>query len=280
MGRTVILVENLLNLRQFPNHTLVANEEATDHEASKVTTGRRSANRNYWSPTTANSQATVTCTFDRVRVFDMCAVDRGHNLEGKQTLLLGSLDAFATSTTIYDITLPAIVQPSIHLDETPGVKTEEGAWLYRFPPHAAKEVRFQIPAMGAGLVPKIVGLYLGLSFRPEHPQQQRFSFGATELSYDEEVSATGWLAASDVANRDRGEMLFWFADRTEAEQARYHLRSLFMKRKPGWLVHDDELATRSHLAVAPPGVLDIHSGRDWSEPQAVVPWVEHEPKLP
>ena len=170
MSRAAVLVENLFSAIAYPLHVVAADEQATGHEAFRIANGRRSA-FDYYESITANAQRIIKITCDRVRSANGCALDRGHNLGGEQVVLEASDDDFATpAQTCFDIILPTTTAPGT-LDDALGVRTEEGAWLIRFPQRTALYWRLRIPAMGAGVRPKIVGAWLGnwYAFDPDFP---------------------------------------------------------------------------------------------------------------
>lgn len=280
MGRTVMLVENLFNTRTFPSHTLTASSEATGQSVLFVGSGRRQRHLNVWSPSTTNADAYVQVDFDRVRSFDCIFLDRGHNLAGYAVSLRASSDAWSTFTEAASVTLPVVTTPGSPLAESPGVLTEEGAWGLRLSrTFHGTSFRFFVPAMGAGLKPEIVGIYVGRSWRLVHAQQWPTDHGKPELIYQEVISPEAWAAPGDVAKRDRGELNIQLDSFEEYALARYHIEQLFMARKPMWLVHDDDQAERSVLTYAPPGVAGFGFEAGWFPQQGRIPWVEHEPRL-
>ena len=88
----VMAVENFCSVgasKQFPDHTLTSNEEATGNEDWRVANGRRGAS-DMWTPTTVNNAAYVNVACDRTRGANFIALDRGHNLAGYGLELRGS----------------------------------------------------------------------------------------------------------------------------------------------------------------------------------------------
>lgn len=268
MGRPVFLVENVFNTRIFSGHTLTANEEATGHEVEFVATGRRRVALNYWAPTTANAEASVTCTFDAVRGWDMIALDRGHNLAGETVRIRTSSDSFTTYTEDA-VTIPSEASDFQRLDLSPGVLTPEGAWLYRPGLRSGSAVRFVIDAMGAGLTPKIVGLYVGLSFRPLHARVLPFDHGRLSVAERQGV----------VRDPVTGEIELRLADGTEERQAQRHFRGLFWRHRPMWIVHDDESAEHAVLTQATAGDQGFARTRDWTWMSGPLGYREIEPDL-
>ncbi len=267
MGQPIFLVENLFSTAQFSQHTVQANEEPTGTEAWRVATGRRSG-LDMWTPTTLNADAYLEVQCDRVRGFDMIALDRDHNLEGVTVQLRGSnQSAFTAYETILSITLPSTSAPASITDAL-GVVTEEGAWVKRFDFRAYRYVRFFVGAMGAGLKPEIVGLWLGLSYRPR-PFDFPWTDEADEIVTDEDP----------VTNVRRvGTQGIRLETDAEYELARYHLQSHFGYRRPTWLCPDETRGDRTMLVRrAPASPLRFEYDGQWLWRRGVLQWVEHEP---
>lgn len=280
MGRPVLLAENFFNVRLFPSHTLTANEGEAGHEVDLVGSGRRMKSLNYWTPTTTNAAAYISCACDRVRAADMIAIDRGHNLETEVVRLRVSNDStFASYTEIATVTLPAATYPYSRLSSQPGVRTEEGAWLYRFPQHTGKYWRVVFDAMGSGLRPEIVGLHLGLSFRSDYPEVKPFSHGLRELAYEETRSTSAWVGAGQISQRRTKRLHLKLTDRAEYASARYHIEELVLRGKPTWYVPDDEEAEKAFFARAVPQTAGFQIESDWSEYQGTFDLAEQEPRL-
>lgn len=268
---SVLLSENLFSSIAFPLHSLVADEAGSGHEAFRVADGRRSP-YDYWEPTTANASHNLTLTCDRVRLCDMLALDRGHNLAAKQVKLECSDDNFTTTQTVFDIVLPSVTAVG-SLDDAFGVRTEEGAWLKRFSPRVAKYWRLTIPALGSGLKQKIVGLHLGKSysfdpFRPWSPDQD-------ELIGEESMSDFGWSGSSAPAVRRQDTLTIQLSTDFDYELARYHFRH-FGLRRPCWYVPDETQAQNALMIVRPFGASGFGREPQWFAERANIPYVEHE----
>lgn len=277
MGDFRMLSENLLNLRTFPDHTLAANEETVGNEVEFVQSGRRQKSLNHWTPTTENSEATITLTMDRVRAFDFIAIDRGHNLDAEGFRVRASSDAFTTFTEVA-YTLPSNVYAFSPLDAQNGVKTPEGAWLIKIDTLHGSAIRFVFDAMGAGLKPEVVGLYCGLSYGPTHALIKPFTFGLRELDYNITRSPSAWAGAGQISQRRVADFSLRLADRTEYAQGVYHVEELFLRAKPTWIVMDDGEAEKAYLSRAEPGTSGFTIQGDWPEFQGTFRAPEHEPK--
>jgi hypothetical protein len=104
--------------------------------------------------------------------------------------------------TVVSITLPAASAPG-SLDDTLGVRTEEGAWVKRFSLRAAKYWRWYVPAMGVGLKPQVVGLYLGLAFAPNYFNRPLDDDGDV-LVVTESQSELGWIGRGPQGRQRQG----------------------------------------------------------------------------
>jgi hypothetical protein len=279
MGRPVFFVENLLSRRTFPDHVLTASSTETGLDVAFVATGRRQRSLNRWAPSGYHAAAYIQCTFDRVRAFDHVAIDRGHNLGGYTVQVLVSSDGFTTYTTAGSAVIPTQVFPYSRLSDNLPILTEEGAVLWRMDQYAGSAVRLNVPDMGVGLKPEIVGAYIGMAFRPEHAPQKPFSHGKVRLLYDVERSPQAWAAAGEIGKLRAGTVELWLADRAEYALARYHIEGLYFARKPMWLVMDDEEAEKARLVVCPPGDAGFEVSSGWSEYRGTIPYEEHEPAL-
>ena len=261
----VMAVENFCGAgvgRQFPNHTITANEEATGNPVEHVANGRRGAS-DVWTPTTVNNAAYVNIACDRTRGANFIALDRGHNLAGYDLELRGSQQsAFTTYETILNITLPS-ASGAGDIDDALGVRTEEGAWLKRFDLSAYQYWRIHIPAMGASLKPEIVGLWLGLCYAPDYFDKPWVEDGA-ELLHQESRAPSGW-AGRGVANKQRsGTIQVSLSSFDEYDhEARHHIQGLYGEGFPMWVVFDENQADRAVLAELPPGRLAFSLGGNW-----------------
>lgn len=276
--RPRILAENFFSRSAFPDHVVSASEESAGNEAWRVGTGRRHRLTNRWMPATANAEAWIQVTCDQVRAADMIAIDRGHNLAGRTLELRASDDDFQTYETVATLTVPSGPSGGAgHLDH--GVWTDEGAYLCRFPLAAATQWRLVIPAMGAGVRPEIVGLYLGLSYSPGRYLHQPWADEEDELSYIETASDARWVGAGRTSRPRVGELRVRLEDYLAYDLARYHLVGHFGERRPTWIVYDEAEAERAVLAVRPQGRSGFRFDSEWGYRQADIGWIEHEPAV-
>jgi hypothetical protein len=281
MDRPVFLGDNLFSQTQYPLHVITADEEPEEpvgHAAALVANGRRHG-LNFATATTANDPWFLKAVFDQVRGADMLALDRGHNLAGKQVKLEFSDDDFVTSIQVaVDCTIPS-THGTGSLDDAHGVVTEEGAWLKRFPFRAGAACRVYIPAMGAGLRPQIVGLWVGVSYSPEHlfrPSAPDNDF----MLVEESVLPSGWRSKGRAAYPRQGAIRLRMSDFFAYERARYHLQFVFGRSWPTWIIHDEDQADRALLADRAGGTelgLVREAGAGWAYPQGAIAYVEREP---
>ena len=283
MGLPLFLAENLFSQPQFPGHLLSASEEAVKGEVWRVATGRRSG-RDRWTPATPNVASWVQVKCNVARSADMIVLDRGHNLAGVTIGVQYSADG-ASWTTWFSPTIPSAVGSAASALAANGVVTEEGAWLKQFaaPPSPQLYWRISIPALGAGLVPQIVGLWLGASWQPAHYLGLPYDDDGQQLILEQsDPTQAGWRGAGLAARGKDGELSFALAGEAEYATARYHVRENFHGRnRPMWILHDGTgRAERAVLAVPPPGRLSFRFDAGWHSRQAIVAWVEHEPRMP
>jgi hypothetical protein len=273
MGDAYVLAENHLSTVQFPLHVLTPSEELAGAEAARVADGRRSA-LDYWTGTSTNVEYSLKWTMDRVRASTMLALDRGHNLT--RLIYEVSQDNFTTVEPVFDVTLPTATAPG-SLDDDFGVRTEEGAWLKRFPLRAAQYGRIRIPAMGAEQKPKIVGLWVGLGYAVD--LLRPLSDDQDEARADETTTPAGWRGSGPPGFVRTGTLRLELPDLFEYQRARYHLgpQGHFGRRRPTWVVLDDAEAERALLAIRPVGTLGFAREPRWAFHKADVPFLEHEP---
>lgn len=275
MPTSLLLVDNLFSLSQYPDHLITATEEAADHEAYHVGNGRRSA-LDYWIPNTANTDMKVQAAFGRVRAFNCLIIDRGHNLAGKT--VNGSYWSSASSVgapTYMGSTIPIASGPGSP-DDVNGVTTEEGVFIKRFNMVAASNASVDVPAGGASFKPQIVGIYLGLCWTPPTPDFP-WSEDEQDLISVDVQSDTGWIGSPRINNRRQGTLMLRLRDTDNYDQARL-TKGLYDQRNPMWIAYDDQEAQKIVCAIRPQGSTGWRLDRDWTNKRrAEIPWIEHEP---
>lgn len=269
MSRPLFLVDNLLNPRIYPGHTISASSTASRTSVLALSSGKRIARVGLggWFASALNTEATITGTFDQARAFDLLWIDRDHNLDGESISVLISDDGFTTSTTLGPKTVPTNPTPYSHLYDGQIVRTNEGALLWWLGLQVAHEVRVSIAAMGAGLRPELAGLMIGPSFVPGHAQQKPVDFGRWDFQ------------RRPLARTRRGEVTLRAASWEEYTVAYYHLEELYRRGHSMVIIHDDERAENALLGVAPDGLAGFEVPQGQYLPEYAVPYVEPEPVL-
>jgi hypothetical protein len=279
MGQTVVLSDNLYNVRIYPLHVVSAEEEPAGFEAFRVASGRRSG-LSYATATTANSDWWVRVVCDRLRSANVLVLDRGHNLATEAIKLQWSPDNVAWSDVVNVTALPSA--PGGTLDATYGtagvwgVVTEEGAWVVRFPTTASVYWRFFSTAMGANLKPVVPGLWLGLALQTQ-ALTRPVARNAHQLIGESQESDLGWQGFAKRTPRREGTLPLRFLTLGEAELARLHLEGQYGRGRPTWIIPDDANATDAFCAVCPAGGIGIVQSREWFYGNIDLPYSEHEP---
>lgn len=276
MGVPVLLAQNYADTLAFPAHILDANEEAATHQVFRLADGRRSA-LDFWSPSTANNPAWARLDLGSSKSVDMLAIDRGHNLGGVANVKLQkSTDNFAVNVVdVLTFTIPAAASG----DDTAlsaGARTPEGSYLHSFTAQSSRYWRLLIPAMGAGIVPKVVGWTVG----PRYEAPSFTSPVLTEmaaLATDETVTPLGWRGRTTPVRVRQGAIRIELLQRADYLTAAAHLREHFDLGRPMWIVHDDAKAERAVLAVRVLEEQGFQLTTEWPAESGTVIWVEHEP---
>jgi hypothetical protein len=205
----------------------------------------------------------------------MLVLDRGHNLAGESIVAQGSLDG-TNYTNIASITVPS-ASATGDIDDTNGVMTEEEAFLKRWTDTDYSWYRLQIPSMGAGLVPEIVGLWVGLSFETriwDFPWTEDEGMGVATIAETE----AGWQGTGYVTPRRQGTIGLRLRTAAEYTTARSDILKQFgYKRRPMWIVPEDSQGDRAVLAI-PNGPVNFHFDGAWPFRRTQFSWIEHEPK--
>lgn len=275
MAGSRFLSENFFDTTYFTGHTVTAESDVTGHEPFRVGNARRHTT-DYWTSDTDNQDSWIRVEMDQARDFDMLAIDRGHNLEGETVQLQGSNDGVGW-TTILNFTVPSSVASGGDLRNSPGIKTEEGVYLRQFTTETYSWARLYVPAMGAGLRPQVVGLYVGLSWAPEYPPIMPYAPLSQELRYQVTESDRAWMGSSQAAHRRSVEIALQLGSESEYDDARIHIENRTFRGKVTWFVPDQEKSERAWLGKAPPGQYEFVRNRDWSYWQTRFPLVEESP---
>lgn len=248
--------DNIWNPRIYPGHTIVASEQATNHEVAQLVSGRRDLNT-YFTGLTGNTAVTITATCDRPRAATYCWLDRVHNLSGKTITLSCSDDAFAVSSeTVFSLAVPTYSGPG-NASTNLGVRTWEGAWWKVFDLRAAKYWRLTIAAMGVGLIPRVGFLMTGLAL-PLGPQRKPVDLDRDRLYATEERSVTGWLGRGRATRGRVGVINYGFDDYADYEEGgRFHVQGLWGDGCPTVICRDEARGDQAFLAQRVAGDLGV-----------------------
>lgn len=281
MPTPLVLADNYFDVVRYTGHTVSATEEASGHAADLVGNGRRSL-EDYHTSTTANVDIAIQVAMDRVRAFNCIVIDRGMNYLGKTIdgrYWSGSSGNGSPSFFGGTILLPTHSYGG-SVDDAYGVVTEEGAWIKRFPTVYAKNAGLNILAMGAGLKPQTVGIYLGLAWTPPTPdypwEEETTETGGMDFETD-----GGWIGSSRTWNRRTGSLNVRLASALDYDQPRLHIQGFYAQRHPMWVCFDDQQADRTWCSQKPRGTMGFRFDREWlNKRRAEIPLVEHEPLNP
>jgi hypothetical protein len=270
------LVDNLFDESLYPDNILTATEAADGFPAFRVADGRR--DETYWTGTTTNTEQRLTLQGGTSRPATMVVIDRGHNLGGK-TVHVEYSDNGSSWTTHVTVTIPTTVGGL--LSDTNGCLTAEGAWAKTFSSQNRLWWRLRIPAMGAGLIPQVTGLQIGLSFQQTRGLPFPYSDSENNLFRREVESAAGRIGRSYSYKRRKGTSVV--RSDSDAEYANTfgpQLEQVFRdKSAPAWLVLDPATPSKNLINV-------LSANADWSFavdydawpfPSASIPWIENAP---
>lgn len=281
MARPLFAVDNMLNPRIYPGHTLSASSTLAGTSVLNLSSGRRIARAGLggWFASALNTAATVTCIFDRLRAFSLLWIDRDHNLDGQTVSVSISDDDFATSATVASKVVPTAPTPYSGLYGGEFVRTNEGALLLWLGVQAAWGVRVSIGAMGVGLRPELAGMGVFSTWAPVHAQQKPADFGRYAVLRQITRSPQAQSAASDVGRYRGGEIRLRAASWAEYSIASYHLEELYLRGHAMVVVHSDTRAEEALLAVAPAAQAGFEVPGGQYLPEMAVGYEETEPVL-
>lgn len=247
-NKPILLSDNLLeNTVLHPTFTVwnEALDDAPGREAFRVADNLRDMTS--WTVTTTNVNRSVNVDCVTATTPSIIAVDRGHNLAGKQLRLAGYDDpGFTGGVTVWTVTVPS--SPGGLPTDANGCLTPDGVWWKTFS-GVSKRVHSVSPlAQGVGLAPILTGLYLGTSYRmPEFLNAPGAYDYGTQVKYmRNELSRGGVRSKSRPINFDR---LSLSIDLDSADYAGFdaEVRRLLRYGQPWWFCLDDSDATGSGL---------------------------------
>lgn len=280
MGKPIFFVRNFFSTLQYPDHVLAADSERTDQAVWRVGTGRRNP-RDHWAPGTDNTASWMKVDCMASKSADMIALDRGHNLSGVTVTLEKSTDNFgANVVTVFSAVIPAASAANSDIDAANGATTEEGAWIKRFTSTSSRYWRLSIAAMGVNTRPKVVGLWLGEGWSLAYNFGLPWDDEATVVNAGANTNAAAWAGSGRLYIARQGSIDLSLASHAEYEsKARVHLSQNFWRRRPMWIVYDEDKAERAVLGIMPGGAAGLRYDRGWTYRHGIVDWIEHEPKL-
>lgn len=274
MGLPRLLVDNFLNTRipAYAGHVISALENTTD--AALVGAARRSTYDAYNS-LTANSEAYITVDCGVPRMADTIIVERGHNQAGKTVKCQVSADNFTLSSEDAFNGITPSSAGAGKIDDALGVRTAEGVWLKGFSARAGRYWRYDVPALGSGLVCTVPGLWIGLSWQPGYVARP-LAHRQTTLVVQESQSDQGWIGRGKAVRRRQGVLHFEFATMWDAEAAAQHLDQYAAGRRM-WVICDDERSEDAFLAVCPTELVGEVISQRRFYPDLDIPFLEADP---
>lgn len=281
MGKPVFLADNLFSTRIYPAHLLTAEEEAAGFPVERLANGRRSAN-DYWTPTTANSQTWAQSQTDRARASNCCVIDASNLPENGATVRLKiSSDAMTTFSTPFDLTLPQFASMGSSLDGGLGSLTEDArTWAILFDLQVGTYFRLEVDAMGAGLLPTIGGLWVGLAHDVPRDFDMPWSEDMDRLNVLRTASEAGWLGLGNAVPQRVGQFGLRVDDAFRYDAHRLHYRSLYGMGMPSWVWFDRDQAERGMCILRPDGQFGFSYEQGWALRRRVtIPYQEHQPAV-
>jgi hypothetical protein len=161
----LILTDNLFeNVVLHPSFALTnsGNDDIAGQEVWRIADNLR--DESSWNPSTLNAARNIIVDCLTVQGPTMVVIDRGHNLAGKIVTIRGATDAtLVTGADLATSTIPAVAGglPG----DANGCLTTDGVWWKTFAAQNFRAWALKLPAMGAGIAPKVTGLYLGVGYR-------------------------------------------------------------------------------------------------------------------
>lgn len=281
----MIAVDNFLSEIIHADYTIFAEDtggggEPTGHEAFRVADGRRSSD-DYATAENPNQDWRLVVQLPEARIANFIALDRGHNLEGFTVQVQADDDPnFSTAQTIVSVTIPSALETPSDLRVSPGTKTLDGAWLYVFENDTAFEnYRIVVPAMGAGLRPRIVGAFLGIAWQPEHAAILPYAPDGQELVVEETLSEAQWAGAARPAHRRHGSVRINSADFPDRQNARRYIESMLWRGRLAWWLHNPARGEESWLGRVPSGGYAFSETAEWPLGETTFSLREHEPQV-
>lgn len=279
----LLAVDNFFSQIIHPDHVVFAEDaagggEPVGFEAFRVANGRRSP-RDYATAENANEEWRLVVQMDSSRIANFVAIDRGHNLEGVTVAVEGDDDPnFSSATTLVSATIPSTVTVPTDLRISPGAKTPEGAWLFFFDGEGSFDnYRIVVPALGAGLKPKIVGAFLGFAWEPEHASILPYAPSGPEVVFRETVSDALWAGSSKPVIRRTGSIRISAATENDRANARRYVERMIWTYQPVWWIPYPDRGEGSWLGRVSSGRYAFTRTAQWPLGEATFELNESEP---
>lgn len=239
----LFLADNFYNPIQYPGHSIALGTPVVGHESFRVGTSRRS-DQNYYQSTNTTGTLSATVILDRVRSADTLIVDRNHDAYGRQIRVWCKSNADIDQ--FIDLVLPAVGEgvvlgQSVD-DPVHAIRTEEGAFIFHFPERAGLEWNVSI---SANIIPspRLGGVYLGKSYRPNHPRMPFDGSGR----WQEFGTVRRGVPHNDIRTGREATVSMLMTDEQEWDSARWQLRQLFGTGHPMWFIPEASRAERTWL---------------------------------
>lgn len=280
MGRPYFLVDNLLNQRIYPNHTLAVSSTAALKSVYSLASGRRNRTLSGWWASATNTDAHVTVTCDQVRGANLLWIDRDHNLDGETLAVRVSSDGFTTYEEVGSQVVPSVAIPHSSLTGGQIIRTNEGALLWWLGDRFDYEYRIWIPAMGVGLRPELAGAMIGQAWAPDFPPIKPVSRSEPVLLRDVARSPQSQSVGSEFGSYAEAGITMKLSGLAEEAEAMFHMDLFLGNGKPMVVVPDSDRAEEARLVIASPGAgSGFRSAEGWGWPQLTVRYEEVEPVL-
>ncbi len=242
-----------------------------------MATGRRYTG-DAWNPGATNSTHWVEVDCGQARVASFVALDRGHNLAGKQIYLEGrNSTSLSWATVVVSTYVPSASYGALPSTLAPGVATPEGAWVREFNPTAFRYWRLRVPP-STGFAPRVVGLHLGPSWSPSNPAVAPYDADAARVEFASAVNPSGWQAAGRVSVVRSGAFRYLSETIWDDVVAQAFLDE-YRRRRISWVIPQRSDARGAMMVTHTAGAVPNQwtgqmEGRAWT-----LPYVEHQPEV-
>lgn len=226
-------------------------------------------------------------TFSQIHLCTLSAADGARTVTVRQgaggaTRATLGPNVTATWDINFDLTIPTGASGT--LSATTGLVTEETAWAKRYTSISARYSRLRIPAMGAGLVPNVAGLHLGLSFQLGGPVESGVAPRMNRTFFSEAQSQAGRVGRSRTFVRREGTLVIPADTQAEyTDTLEPQLEQLYRDQSAvAWILIDTTRQPQTFFQIINPadafwgfsyGVQV--AGGAWPHPVARMPYIEN-----